>query len=419
MSDSLNISNTSDYSHSLGGSHIGSSSAKSSQGDATALHQGETVRGSIVEILDKDHAKVQLPNGTFTATINGKLQEGDIILFKVQAATPQLVLKISEIPLNNEKKISIENLIRLLDLPNDALYRTLLETVQELKSSVNKDFILSIIAGYQGLTDNQKKLKSTQNLIKVLIEMKDAGFPLKTNLVEKLLPLFNTEDQIKDALIGLNQVKNDLPAPLNNRLAKLLKINEENEFEFNDMRNLFSLDLENSNSFANILIAITKNEDKNSLVMVKARAYAKLLLSTIEALSLWNVFADEHSSGTHIIMPFIISGNISVVRMIVTRNKQNPAANPEEDLQDVAFTFTTSTETMGDVATDVVAGGQHIHLSLKGENEEIKSMLEKYQSELHNLLKEGNYHLVALKFGLFSKSQGKNKSSSNHLTVVI
>ncbi|GEM_PF-5757685 len=419
MSDSLNISNTSDYSHSVGESNIGSLNTKLSQGDVTALHQGEIVRGTIVEILDKELVKVQLPNGTFTASISGKLLESDVILFKVQSVSPKLLLKISEIPLNSEKKISIDNLIRLLDLPNNTLYRTLLETMQEFKTSINKDFVLSIIAGYNGLTDNQKKLKSTQNLIKVLIEMKDAGFPLKTNLVEKLLPLFNTEDQIKDALIGLNQVKNELIAPLNTKLSTLLKINPEQDIDFNELKNLFALDLEDANSFANVLIAITKNEDKNSLIMVKARAYAKLLLSTIEAVSLWNVFADEHSSGLHILMPFIISGNISVVRMIVTRNKQNPNANPHEDLQDVAFTFTTSTENLGDVATDVVAGGQHIHLSLKGENEEIKSMLEKYQSELQHLLVEGNYHLIALKFGLFSKSINKNKNSSNHLTVVI
>jgi len=419
MSDSLNISNTSDYSHSVGESNIGSLNTKLSQGDVTALHQGEIVRGTIVEILDKELVKVQLPNGTFTASISGKLLESDVILFKVQSVSPKLLLKISEIPLNSEKKISIDNLIRLLDLPNNTLYRTLLETMQEFKTSINKDFVLSIIAGYNGLTDNQKKLKSTQNLIKVLIEMKDAGFPLKTNLVEKLLPLFNTEDQIKDALIGLNQVKNELIAPLNTKLSTLLKINPEQDIDFNELKNLFALDLEDANSFANVLIAITKNEDKNSLIMVKARAYAKLLLSTIEAVSLWNVFADEHSSGLHILMPFIISGNISVVRMIVTRNKQNPNANPHEDLQDVAFTFTTSTENLGDVATDVVAGGQHIHLSLKGENEEIKSMLEKYQSELQHLLVEGNYHLIALKFGLFSKSINKNKNISNHLTVVI
>lgn len=67
---------------------------------------GEIIRGKIIDIPFKEIAVVQLPGGTCTAYLQGNVNKGDNLLFKVIATNPSLVLKVQQ-PLSSSDEFTV------------------------------------------------------------------------------------------------------------------------------------------------------------------------------------------------------------------------------------------------------------------------------------------------------------------------
>ncbi len=423
MSDSINIIPSDKPYNSNSGSQFQSSpkanqNQQQANSDNSGLHIGEIVLGTVLEKIDKDTANISLPTGNFKAIINGSLEKGDSLFFKVQLVQPTLILKIHELVTKNKNgDIPIENLLRILDLPNDSIYKSLIEVLINTKNSINKDQIINIISAYKSISDTQKKSKSIEKILKVLVEMDEAGFPLKPNLFEKLLPLFNDENQIRDSLSELNKLKTTIPYNIQKILNTYFDYIFEKEPNFENLIQFFSIETKNNEfSFFDSLVLITKIEDKNNLNFVKARAYAKSLLSTIEAMHLWNAFAAHNNASLHLIFPVIFSDMLNIIRINVVKIEELDKENQNKPIN---FTFTTNTDYLGNTTSDITANKQIIDLSFFSEDDKDKDMLSKYKNELLNSLSKQNYIIQSVKFGLASQINSLNISTSHNIKVVI
>lgn len=422
MSDSINIIPSDKPFNNSGSQFQGTPKAPQSQpivySESSGLHIGEIVLGTVLEKIDKDLANISLPTGNFKAIINGSLEKGDSLFFKVQLVQPSLILKIQEVVTKNKNgEIPIENLLRILDLPNDDIYKILIDNLRRIKNSINKDQIVNILSAYRAISDTQKKSKSIENIIRVLAEMDEAGFPLKPNLFDKLLPLFNDENQIRDMLAELNKLKSTLPYNIQKVLNTYYEFIFDKNPDFEKLIQFFSIENKNNElSFFDTLILITKIEDKNNLNMVKARAYAKSLLSTIEAMHLWNAFAVHNNATLHLIFPVVFSDMLNIVRINVLKMEDLNSDNQDNP---ISFSFKTNTDNLGATTSDVTANKQLIDLSFFSQDDKDKEILSKYKNELLNSLSKQHYIIQSVKFGLASQINQINNSTSHNIKVVI
>jgi hypothetical protein len=421
MSDQINIIPSDKPFNNSGSQFQASPKAPQTQANVTpensGLHIGEIVVGTVIEKISSNSVSITLPNGNYNAVINGSLEKGDSLFFKIQEVQPTLVLKIHEVLTKNKNgDIPIENLLRILDLPSDNIYKILIENLKKLKNSLNRDQINNIVSAYRTISEIQKKSKSLENIIRVLVEMDEAGFPLKPNLFDKLLPLFNDENQIKDSVTELNKLKSTLPYNIQKTLNTYYELIFSKNPDFEKLIQFFSIESkDNEQSFFETLILITKIEDKNNLNMVKARAYAKSLLSTIEAMHLWNAFALHNNAGLHLIFPVVFSELLSVVRINVLKIDESET----DKLTPINFVFKTNTNSLGETTSDVTANQKLIDLTFFSQDQKDIEVLSKYKNELLNTLSKNHYIIKSVKFGLASQINQINSNTTHNIKVVI
>ncbi|MCX7880168.1 MAG: hypothetical protein N2517_05860 [Ignavibacteria bacterium] len=130
-----------------------------------SLRVGEVVRGQIINVLSTSQAIINLPDGTFTAEISGKFRSGDELFFKVQAIEPTLVLRIYSVFTKiNNKEISTDELLRMLDLPNTKIFQLVTERKKQTGNVVFRDEVL----GYVGFANKILEKSQTESLESII-----------------------------------------------------------------------------------------------------------------------------------------------------------------------------------------------------------------------------------------------------------
>ncbi len=408
MDESINIASTKDSTNTYYNSP-NSANIPKKQAEIKEFHIGDIIRGIVLEKIDKDNVVISLPNGNFNATVRGNLVKNDSLYFKVEQLIPNLILKINEIKVTKEQ--SIDDLIRIFDLPNESLYKNILEVFKENKPSINKDYLFAVIAAYNSLSEILKKSKSPTSLAKVIIKLMDNGLPVESNLVEKLAPLFSSEDRLSDALVGLNDTLDNLPYELQRQFKEKLN-NLLNNYSIDLALEFLSLNVDDNNSFFNLLLKATKLEDKNNFQYMKARSYSKLLLSTIEAVSLWNAVNSQKEKEYHVLLPFKIGNELSLIRLILKKE----LTNSNEPLE---FSFTYMSEVLSNIKTNVIASDNEVDINIQAETISTRELLNDSLNQIKQLLTEAHYVVQSILTSKLQTLEKNNNPSSNHLTVVV
>ncbi len=169
-----------------------------------SFRKGEIIHGEITEIISKTEAFVRLPSGVLRALVAGNLKKGDSLYFQVQETEPYLILKIFSTSLKKDgEDIPEEELVRILDLPDDDFFKSIITFYREKKSVITRDDVFKIekasskITGepLSGLTMNdlfnivylmeENKIQHTAaNFLKLKHAFKSPGF-----IHEKMLEL--------------------------------------------------------------------------------------------------------------------------------------------------------------------------------------------------------------------------------------
>lgn len=110
------------------------------------LRLGEIVKGLIVDVISPKQAIISLPNGTFTAEIQGKFRQGDELFFRVHSLKPTLVLKIySVFSKIRSEEVPTPEILRILDLPSNKVFAKVVDYMKSQGNVVIREEALQFV----------------------------------------------------------------------------------------------------------------------------------------------------------------------------------------------------------------------------------------------------------------------------------
>lgn len=123
------------------------------------LRLGEIVKGLIVDVISPKQAIISLPNGTFTAEIQGNFRRGDELFFRVHSLEPALVLKIYSIfaKIQNED-IPTPEILRILDLPANKVFTSVIDYMKSQGNVIIRDEALQFVSFMDTILKSNPKI---------------------------------------------------------------------------------------------------------------------------------------------------------------------------------------------------------------------------------------------------------------------
>jgi len=410
MLDSNNISGLGRVQPVGGGSSKNSyqgSGRKKKGSNPSKLHIGEIVRGTIVEKIESNIAKVRIPTGTFLSIVASNLLKEDTLLFKVIKTHPDLILKVHEINTHSDgKEVSLEDLIRLLDLPNNDFYNILIKIIRERKKTVFKEDIIELEKVFKFILNKLPQNVSFEQVLKMLVEMYIYGLPFTEKLILKLLPLFISEEKLSYYFKELEHFADELDAEnqfIIKTIVLAIKKNEESR------KDIFIMSAKSSNLF-NVL-----NIEKNNKHKQHTLDIIKELRSFLIALNIWNALSVEGITNYIFILPFYYSDNYFFIKMRMNNNSYTKD-------EAISFSFSMPTEDDQEVKSHISAFKNNLKMFLISKNKELLGELKNNKEQLKQALENKDFNLDSLNFTTKDINDilaQKKDNSNRHFTVVV
>jgi hypothetical protein len=271
--------------------------------DPLKLRIGEVLKGTIVDVFPNAEALVRIPLGTFRSELHNNLKPGDELFFKVIDNYPSLFLKVHSVSVKkNGKEIDSSQILRMLDLPSNELYKLLVDFLKTQKHLILRDEALLIIRYYSELSQNDLNNKSLTEIFRTLFWLNDSQLEISSSVFRKLYPLFRDGDFVKNTLIRL--------------YAELTGTSDQEK-----MRNLLR-QINPKISFAKFLSFFSSDSTfykwLNDLVDTGfAPKSAHDLFEIINSMHYWNYNSFSFNHSLHQIIPIPFAKNFITMRLVL------------------------------------------------------------------------------------------------------
>lgn len=181
---------------------------KNNKNNFFRLRVGEILQGLILENPVENIAEVRLPVGIFRAYLQGNLQKGDELFFKIDSVEPSLILKIHSVYIYKLNiKYSEKEIIRILDLPDNDVFIKLINEYSNIKSMLIRDEILLSYNLLDKYFINNNAVNLNEDIIRTAI------FFIETNIndsKEDIELIYNYFKNKTSYLQGLENIKNNI-----------------------------------------------------------------------------------------------------------------------------------------------------------------------------------------------------------------
>jgi hypothetical protein len=310
------------------------------------LKIGEIVPGKVIEVQLPDIAVVSLPEGIFSAALHSNLQKDDYLYFKVTETDPSLVLKIYSVPSKYEgKNISVENILRILFLPNNIFFSQLISFLKNVRKNIVRDEIIKINQFYSNLSDNYRNYSSLQNSFRLIIFLIDNKLQLTQTNYQFFAPVFMNEEipKIMKTLDATIYQSNDKIFDELKSIFNLIKKPDKNFYTLFKLFNYSTNESEQKDSFYNTLTNLIQKIENNEQHEETKDALISLI-GFIDSLHIFNLIKFKNKKPITIIIPYYYKGRFNLAR-IQTQKKFKPNIEKAElsietkNFDDIAFNF--------------------------------------------------------------------------------
>lgn len=366
---------------------------------AEKLRPGEIVLGSIVETINNRESMVRLPIGTLRAYLVGRLSTGDTLYFKVDQIEPNLVLRIHSVPTSSGgKELSTHNILRILNLPNNEFYTSLVEYLRMFQIRIKVETALWFWRAFTGLKDATIKKTTLDSVFRVFRFFYENKLLTSDELFSALYPFIAEFDTFASILNELYELlpRNEkserakrLFAALSMIVRKQLKLSELVKScagEPDSRANLFEL-------FGAIA------SDETGQIETRVLRLATRAHSILESQSVFNRLAIAEGFAAEYLIPFYFKNAFIVVKMklLSTQPKDKPANR-------VFFALTMLTESLGTIVADCSLIDNMVSVELDTENEQAMAVLQANHGELRHMLARNGFANANVVVTMRSKS---------------
>lgn len=313
-----------------GGSGTSFSPSYSKLGSKTTLKKsklkiGEIVPGKVIEVELPDIAVVSLPEGIFSAALHSNLRKDDYLYFKVTETDPSLVLKIYSVPSKYDgKKISVENIIRILFLPNNIFFTQLISFLISIRNNIVRDEIIKINQFYSSLPDNFKNYSALQDSFRLIIFLIDNNIQLNQKNYQFFSPIFIIKE-IPQKLQFLDTTISKSNDNIFDELKSIFTVIKKPQNNFKILFKLFNYtinEIENKDSFYYRLTSLIQKIENNQKYE-EIKDALKSLIGFIESLHIFNLIKFKNKKPITFIIPFYYEGRYNFAK-IQTQKKYKP-----------------------------------------------------------------------------------------------
>jgi hypothetical protein len=312
-----------------------SSNSKSKNPKLKNFRLGEIIQGKILSLVEKGVGVVRLPNGNFTCHLHPGLLADDELFFRIAEVEPSLVLKVHSVQSHiRGKKRKKEDIIRILDLPDEDLYLYTCDLFLTFKNMIYKDDLLRFFKFYSKVPKNEQF--ETDSFSRALFWLAESGLPFEYDIFEITYKYFNSLKSIDELQQKLfNQYFKLLPESLN-KMTKIFLDNfngfvNENNFKFG----YYSMNYESDDfCFFKLISKIS-----GSPISATMENVPELITEFIEAMHIWNNICSTCDSAYHWTFPFNLKGKTKLITMVFRSqfniqniSQESASTNPDIDI---------------------------------------------------------------------------------------
>lgn len=385
---------------------------------AEKLRAGEIVLGSIVETINNRESMVRLPIGTLRAFLIGRLKPGDTLYFKVEQTEPNLVLKIHSVPVSyGGKELSIADILRILNLPNNEFYTTLVEFLRSFQIRIKVETALWFWRAFTGLKDATVKKTNLDSVFRVFRFFYENKLLTSDELFTALYPFIADFESLPSILnelhVLLSSEEKFEPAKLasdalNMIVRKQLKLSE-----------LFKSCTGEPGSKINLpelfarLAADDTGQVETKVVRLAARAR-----SILESQSVFNRLAIAEGFAAEFLIPFYFKSAFIVVKM-----KLHGTHAKEKSPSRAFFTLTLPTDSLGTIVADCSIVDGFVNIDIEMESSNALAAIQSNLNELRSMLARDGFPGASVNASMKSKSPSAtpsdDKGTSEKLISVV
>ena len=293
-----------------------------------SLRVGEIVFGRISGIIQNEIAYVKLPIGTFSAIIHKGIRQGDELYFRVEEVSTDLILKVHSVSIvNNNKKLNINEITRILDLPQEDIFYDIIEIMQKDNSQIVKNDVLLVLTSVHKLIKDFDKNTNIVDLIKICIFLNKIKIDSDLGIVRSLYPFVLGEKKIALLLNQFVDLSNKLPNNTKNKLNSIFDFIDKKYVYLDKSLRLFSnkKNIESLNNICQKIISISSNNN----IFLQLQKISKQILNILESQAFWNHLAFESGNKLHIFHAFKIDNQLIVsnISLLLTSGKRYTNTN--------------------------------------------------------------------------------------------
>lgn len=283
---------------------------------ASPLHKGEIVQATILSDAVNSVARVRLPVGTFDAHIHNKLKKGDKLFFKVIDDKSMLTLRVYSVnTVENGNKIPVNEILRMLDLPENELDQEVVKILSDQNSTVIKDSVLEILKNFRLLTEETLLKKSLLSVIKTIYWMDEANIEFTKKHFEIIYPYYQGLTYFGNLMGEFSSLIHNSGSIELNNTKKILDLCN-SEIEFNFFAGFFSKHINNNLLFYNNLKSLPI---KNSVPFI-IKEKALKIIEIIDSMHKWNSIADISNVPYQLYMPLPIRNDNVIYAQLIIQN---------------------------------------------------------------------------------------------------
>ncbi len=367
----------------------------------SSLHKGEVVRGTILDKIDENIALVRLPTGNFRAYLQGNLNKGDSLFFKIVDTAPSLVLRIYAAALSSDgKSIDTQEIIRILNLPPREFYVQLINYFRNFQSTISREELLHIFNNFSLLAESDIKKASTTEIFRLLFFVQELGLPFSRNAFVRLLPVFLGERLLKENLAELENNLENLPQEYREKIAALFKkiYSEKSPFGRSER---FIITGMKSDLFDLLASFSEKYKNTQSPQISKVLATVNWILDTIESQHVYNAIAKSYNLPYIFFLPMVFAGALQILQLKVSSKKSKTKKRKEA----TKFSFATSTKSLGDIDAEFFLDEDNLSISISADDGEALEALTVMKKEIEQELRNLNLKITSITIN--------NKQTSN------
>lgn len=195
------------------------------------LSFGEIVQAKITNVFANELIEIDLPNGRFKAQVSGNFKSGDRLFFIVTDIKPLVHLKIHSIFVNEELEKDFDDIIRILNLKDDEIFKDIIKNNLKITKRLYRDVILRI---YRQINKNEKlfnSLKFVKNPSMILLDYWSSGLPIEgeifNNTIAAFLKVSYMETNLKDRIFIAAEKWNKIASISNCKTIRYLNFQDE------------------------------------------------------------------------------------------------------------------------------------------------------------------------------------------------